>query len=150
MTEYTISTGSSRNSTEWPNRKTTWEKFVAKLGKPKTTKETMEEYKAMTKDQRGKVKDVGGFVGGVVRDGGRRKADSIVSRSMVTLDLDEATPSTLGTVGDMLYGTAWCLYSTHTRSPGTSPRRSTSPSRGGSRTTSASTPSTTPPTSRTA
>ena len=117
MNEYTISTGSSRNATEWPNRKTTWEKFVAKLGKPKTTKETMEEYKAMTKDQRGKVKDVGGFVGGVVRDGGRRKADSIVSRSMVTLDLDEATPSTLGTVGDMLYGTAWCLYSTHSSTP---------------------------------
>ena len=117
MNEYTISTGSSRNSTEWPNRKTTWEKFVAKLGKPKTTKETMEEYKAMTKDQRGKVKDVGGFVGGVVRDGGRRKADSIVSRSMVTLDLDEATPSTLGTVGDMLYGAAWCLYSTHSSTP---------------------------------
>ena len=117
MTQYTISTGTSRNATEWPNRKTTWEKFVAKLGKPKTTKETMEEYKAMTKDQRGKVKDVGGFVGGVVRDGGRRKADSIVSRSMVTLDLDEATPSTLGTVDDMLYGTAWCLYSTHSSTP---------------------------------
>ena len=117
MIEFTISTGSSRNATEWPNRKTTWEKFVAKLGKPKTTKETMEEYKAMTKDQRGKVKDVGGFVGGVVRNGGRRKADSIVSRSMVTLDLDEATPSTLGTVGDMLYGTAWCLYSTHSHTP---------------------------------
>lgn len=117
MTQYTVSTGTSRNATEWPNRKTTWEKFVAKLGKPKTTRETVEEYKAMTKDQRGRVKDVGGFVGGTVRDGGRRKADSIVSRSMVTLDLDDATPATVGTVDDMLFGTAWCLYSTHSSTP---------------------------------
>jgi len=117
MQQYTISVGQSRNSVSWPNRATTWERFLGKLGKCRRSNETMAEYKAMTKDQRGKVKDVGGFVGGVVRDGGRRKADAITARSLVTLDIDFATPATIDTVRDMLYGTAWCLYSTHSSTP---------------------------------
>jgi len=117
MQQYTISTGTSRNAVAWPNRSVTWERLVAKLAKPKTTKETMAEYKAMDKDHRAVAKDVGGFVGGTVKDGGRRKSDAITARSLVTLDIDYASPATLGTVRDMLYGTAWCLYSTHSSTP---------------------------------
>ena len=117
MTEFTISTGQSRNAVSWPNRTTTWEKFVGKLGKCKRSKETMAEYKAMTKDQKAVAKDVGGFVGGTVKDGGRRKSDAITARSLVTLDIDFATPATIDTVRDMLFGTAWCLYSTHSSTP---------------------------------
>ena len=117
MQEFTISTGQSRNAVSWPNRTTTWEKFVGKLGKCKRSKETMAEYKAMTKDQKAVAKDVGGFVGGTVKDGGRRKSDAITARSLVTLDIDFATPATIDTVRDMLYGTAWCLYSTHSSTP---------------------------------
>ena len=117
MQEFTISTGQSRNSVSWPNRTVTWEKFVGKLGKCKRSAETMAEYKAMDKDRRAKAKDVGGFVGGTVRDGGRRKSDAITARSLVTLDIDFATTATIGTVRDMLFGTAWCLYSTHSSTP---------------------------------
>ena len=71
----------------------------------------------MDKDRRAKAKDVGGFVGGTVKDGGRRKSDAITARSLVTLDIDFATTATIGTVRDMLFGTAWCLYSTHSSTP---------------------------------
>ena len=117
MIEFTISTGQSRNAVSWPNRTVTWEKFVGKLGKCKRSAETMAEYKAMDKDHRAKAKDVGGFVGGTVKDGGRRKSDAITARSLVTLDIDFATTATIGTVRDMLFGTAWCLYSTHSSTP---------------------------------
>lgn len=117
MRELTISTGTSRNATSWPNRTVTWERFVAKLGKYKRGRETTAEYKSWSKDRRAQAKDVGGFVGGTVKDGGRRKSDAISARSLITLDIDFANASTIGTVRDMLYGTAWCLYSTHSSTP---------------------------------
>ena len=117
MQEYTISVGQSRTSREWKNRSTTWERLVERLSKCKHTRETAAEYRAMTKTAQGKVKDVGGFVGGTIRDGGARKADAVTARSLVTLDIDFGEPSTVDTVRDMLYGTAWCLYSTHSHTP---------------------------------
>jgi predicted P-loop ATPase len=117
MNEYVISVGQSRTSREWKNKATTWERLVQRLSKCKHTGETAAEYKAMTKTAQGKVKDVGGFVGGTVRDGGARKADTITARSLVTLDIDFGEKSTVGLVEDMLSGTAWCLYSTHSHTP---------------------------------
>ena len=113
MQRYTISVGESRTATAWPNKVTSWAKLTARLAKCHYTHESAAEYKAMNKIQRGKVKDIGGFVGGVIKDGGRRKADSILSRSLVTLDIDYGTASTVELVREMLDGTAWCLYSTH-------------------------------------
>jgi len=117
MNEYVISVGQSRTSLQWANKSTTWERLVERLSKCKHTRETAAEYKAMTKTAQGKVKDVGGFVGGTVRDGGQRKGESITARSLVTLDIDYGTKETVDTVRDMLYGTAWCLYSTHSHTP---------------------------------
>ena len=117
MKEYTISVGQSRTATAWPNKVTSWEKLTSRLSRCKRTAETVAEYKAMSKPQRGKVKDIGGFVGGVIRDGGRRKSDSVVSRSLITLDIDFGTKSTLNVVREMLDGWAWCLYSTHSHTP---------------------------------
>ena len=113
MQQYTISVGQSRTSPEWPNKATSWEKLTARLAKCKHTRESAAEYRAMSKTAQGKVKDIGGFVGGTVRDGGRRKADAITARSLVTLDIDFGTAATVETVREMLDGTAWCLYSTH-------------------------------------
>ena len=117
MNEYVISVGQSRTSLQWANKSTTWERLVGRLSKCKHTRETAAEYRAMTKTAQGKVKDVGGFVGGTVRDGGQRKGESITARSLVTLDIDYGTKETVDTVRDMLYGTAWCLYSTHSHTP---------------------------------
>lgn len=116
MQEYTISVGQSRTSRDWKNKETSWERLVERLSKCKHTRETAAEYKAMAKTAQGKVKDVGGFVGGTVV-GGARKADAITARSLVTLDIDFGTQDTVGLVEDMMYGTAWCLYSTHSHTP---------------------------------
>ena len=113
MEKYTISVGQSRMATSWSNKVTTWEQLTARLAKCRHTPESAAEYKAMNKTQRGKVKDIGGFVGGTVAGGGRRKADTITARSLVTLDIDFGTADTLELVREMLDGTMWCLYATH-------------------------------------
>lgn len=55
--------------------------------KYKRTKETMLEYKEGDKDFQLKVKDVGGFIAGTTENN-RRENKSILTRSMITLDLD--------------------------------------------------------------
>ena len=71
---------------------------------------------SMSRQEKGRIKDVGGFVGGKVKDG-RRKAGNIESRSLVTLDIDFGTADTPDTVRKALDGYAWCLYSTHSHTP---------------------------------
>ena len=116
MKTYTITTGRSRLETEWKRREITWPQLCAKLTKVKRTTESVAEYKAMTKAQRGRVKDCGGFVGGTLQ-GARRKASDVTGRFLVTLDIDYGTSSTPEIIADMLAGTAWCLYTTHSHTP---------------------------------
>lgn len=113
---YTITTGRSRLETEWKRREVSWPQLCAKLCKVKRTAESADEYKAMTKAQKGKVKDIGGFVGGTF-SGSRRKASDVTGRSLVTLDIDFGTAAVPDIVADMLAGTAWCLYTTHSHTP---------------------------------
>lgn len=116
MLTYKITTGRSRLETEWKQREMTWQQLCARLTKAKRTAESMAEYKAMTKAQRGKVKDIGGFVGGTFL-GTHRKASEVTGRSLVTLDIDFGTANLPGLVDDALAGTAWCLYTTHSHTP---------------------------------
>ena len=116
MNTYYITTGRNRLETDWKRREVTWPQLCAKLTKVKRTAESSAEYKAMTKAQRGKVKDIGGFVGGTL-SGARRKASDVTGRSLVTLDIDFGTPGTPEIISDMLAGTAWCLYTTHSHTP---------------------------------
>ena len=116
MTSYNITTGRSRLETEWKARSLSWEELTRKLTRVKRTSESMAEYKAMTKAQRGRVKDIGGFVGGTLA-GTRRKASEVTGRSLVTLDIDFGTAAVPGIVADMLEGTQWCLYTTHSHTP---------------------------------
>lgn len=89
-----------------------WEDLVAKLSSPVVTAETMAEYAAMSHAKRTDVKDVGGFIGGYLRDG-RRRMESVYSRDILTYDYDEFDAESLERVKKELRGTAWCLYSTH-------------------------------------
>ena len=98
--------------TSWARKSVTWEALIERLKSCKRTSESVADYKLMTRAQKGKVKDIGGFVGGTI-DGGHRKGDSIVSRSLVTLDIDYGQSDTIDIIADVLYGTAWCVYSTH-------------------------------------
>ena len=112
MQEYTISVGRSRLETDWQPRRVSWKALTDRLRQVKRTPETVADYRAMSRQQRGKVKDVGGFVGGSLNSG-RRKSDSVTSRSLVTLDIDYGQADTPDIIEDALYGSAWCLYSTH-------------------------------------
>lgn len=115
MRPLTISVAPSRFSKDWEPREVSWADLVRQLSVSKRTRETGEQYRAMSKDERARVKDVGGFVGGWVQ--GARKAEAVTLRSLVTLDIDYALPDTVETVRDVLDGNAWCLYSTHSHTP---------------------------------
>ena len=110
-----ISTGRSRKETSWKTVPTTWARLVTKLSTPVRTYETVKQYPTLPKDKQDELKDVGGFVGGVLA-GGRRKSGAVLSRQLITLDADFATPD-LWNNFEMLFGCAACLYSTHKHTP---------------------------------
>ena len=114
--EITIATAASRKSKRWKNRQLTWSDFLKKLSKTRRTGETAAEYKSFPKSKQDEIKDVGGFVGGTLKEG-RRTAESVQWRSVITLDADFAEKdlwdSLIFTLGDY----ACCIYSTHKHSP---------------------------------
>lgn len=113
-----IATGRSRYERQWHNRETTWTKLASKLAKTYRTAESVREYAAAQKERQAEIKDVGGFVGGYLA-GGSRKRGSVMSRSVVTLDADFApgAEAFAAAVERALPGTAWAIYSTHKHTP---------------------------------
>lgn len=111
---FDIATASTRRTKRWSNSRRSWEEFCANLREPHFTAETYAEYMAASKDRQSEIKDVGGFVGGFL-DKGVRKPASVRHRSMLTLDMDYATPNVWEDI-TLLYDCAMCLYSTHKHS----------------------------------
>lgn len=107
----TVATGKSRKETAWKNREMLWSVFAGRLRETRRTEETQAEYMRMSKARQDEIKDVGGFVGGTLA-GGRRKAGSVVSRDLVTLDMDTAGPG-FWELFTMFYDENAVLYSTH-------------------------------------
>lgn len=108
-----ISVGQSRKAINWKAVELYWSEFVQRLSVPQRSTETLAEYKRLTKSQQDELKDVGGFVGGQL-NGSRRKSESVISRSLVTLDLDNIPA---GQTEDILkrvegLGCAYIVYST--------------------------------------
>lgn len=115
MHELWLSIGKHRRETNWKNKKFTWQELLQKLSTTQRTGETVKEYAALDKDQQDQIKDIGGFVGGIIT-GGRRKKTAISSRSLITLDIDQGTPDFYDQL-TLLYGCALCVYSTHKHTP---------------------------------
>ena len=113
--EINISTGTSRKETKWKNKKMMWSDLLSKLSTTTRTRETINQYKKMTRDEKADIKDVGGFVGGLVKNG-RRKAGNVAWRSLITLDADFAD-ETLWQKIELLYSNSICMYSTHSHTP---------------------------------
>lgn len=111
-----IAVGKSRFEKQWKNQTVKWSAFLDKLKDTYKTRETISEYLAMTKKQQDDIKDIGGFVGGQLKDG-RRLDTNVLSRSLVTLDVDYA-PDDFWDEIDLLYGNACCMYSTHKHQKG--------------------------------
>ena len=111
MRSLSIAYGNSRQAKTWVNKTTTYENLKERLKVPIRTTESAEEYAKMSKAQRDAAKDHGGFVGGVL-EGGRRKTDTVQSRSMIALDADRISPEFLESFEkDVPYASV--LYSTH-------------------------------------
>lgn len=106
-----ISVGESRMSKKWKNVEITWDDFLEKVKTTKRTCETVEEYKKMSKEKQDAIKDVGGFVGGMLKDG-KRKNGFVNFRSLITLDMDYAVKDIWDEIS-LLFDFTCCIYSTH-------------------------------------
>ena len=113
--ELMIATGKSRFETHWKNKRMLWSELVARLQKSVETPETHAEYMQMSKDEQDRIKDIGGFVGGHLKDG-HRKTGNVVARQILTLDMDFAptdlVDQILNTIDPDL-DCAMAIYSTH-------------------------------------
>ena len=110
-----IAYGNSRMDKKWKNSDISWEDFCSRVKTTQRTTETVEEYRKMKKGGQDSIKDVGGFVGGHLKDG-RRKKGNVLSRSMLTLDMDYGTSSIWGEICTF-FPYQCCIYSTHKHTP---------------------------------
>ena len=115
MQKIIIATGSSRTTKIWKNTAFTWEEFVERLRTTTKTTETQGEYRNMSKSKQDDIKDVGGFVGGKLREG-KRRAGYIEKRYLLTLDADYATEDFIDQLC-FFHDFTWCVYSTHKHTP---------------------------------
>ncbi|REK69326.1 virulence-associated E family protein [Paenibacillus paeoniae] len=116
MHELDISLGKHRADANWKPEYWSWDELIERLRKVRRTPENMAQYDKMSVPDKGKAKDGPSFVGGLVR-GGRRKKESIDTRSLITLDADFADDGFLFAVELILGGLAYAIYSTHSHRP---------------------------------
>ncbi len=117
-----ISVAGNRKATVWKPQSMMWSDFITRVSRPAVSTETMQEYKSMKKAQQDDLKDVGGYVGGTLKDN-RRKNGYVIDRCLVTLDADNISP---GGTEDILkrvsaLGCAYVIYSTR-KHTGAAPR----------------------------
>lgn len=109
-----LAVGLSARSKIWKNKKFSWEAIVNLLADAQKTGETFKEFLHASKQDQSKIKDVGGYVGGYLRNG-RRKPENVVHRQLVTLDIDFAYMD-LWDDFTLLFDNAAVLHATHKHS----------------------------------
>lgn len=107
-----LATGKSSKAKQWKNRTINWSELVKKLSNTTRTPETVAEYKKMAKSDRDRIKDVGGFVGGTLKNG-RRLKTNVANRTLLTLDLDYVEGDIWSSI-ELLCDFNVLMYSTHT------------------------------------
>ena len=111
--ELIISAAGSRYAEKWPKQKIWWTDFIEKLKNPVQSLETLAEFLKMPKAQQDNLKDVGGYVGGSLKDD-RRLGNNVISRDIISLDLDNipsgGTKAALQKIS--ILGCAYAVYST--------------------------------------
>lgn len=110
---FVITTGNSRKDLNWKRVTLSIPEFFDRLNSPSRGTETLAEYLRMKKSQQDDLKDVGGFMCGTLA-GGRRKADAVTGRCMVTLDFDNVPANMTDEVIRRVeaLGVCYCVYST--------------------------------------
>ena len=113
-----LSVAPSRFATRWTGQTMTTAQLAERLSRPVVGTETHAEYMSMSKADQDRLKDVGGYVAGSLKDG-RRKADAVIGRDLVTLDLDHVPPYGTQDVIDRLdsLGFGYMVYSTRKHTP---------------------------------
>ena len=115
MRDLAIAYGNNRQAKTWVNKTIKYADLKERLKVTIRTTESAEEYAKMTKAQRDAAKDHGGFVGGTLA-GGRRKVDTVESRSMIALDGDRIDAAFLENYETNAPYTSF-LYTTHSHTP---------------------------------
>lgn len=112
-----ISAAGSRKATSWPVQQLWWSEFLDKLQVPVRGTETLLAYLRYPKGRQDDLKDVGGFVGGIID--GQRKAANVKGRDLLTLDLDNIPPGETENVLCRLdgLGCGYAVYSTRKHEP---------------------------------
>ena len=107
-----IAIGRSRKEINYVNKSISYLDFINNyLEDTKYTKENYKEYINFSKDIQDNIKDVGGFVGGFLK-GGKRRKDTVINRSLVTLDADFAYENMIEDI-EKNCDFAMCIYTTH-------------------------------------
>ncbi len=108
-----ITVGNSRKSVSWVRQEIMWSELCEKLRTPYRSTETLAEYLTLPKSKQDELKDVGGFVGGILK-GSRRTANAVEGRALVTLDLDSIQAGMTDNVIRIIdgLGCGYCIYST--------------------------------------
>lgn len=109
-----ISTGRNRFDKHWKNKELLWSSILGRLSEPNRTPETHAEYMAATKRDQDNIKDVGGFVGGALKDG-KRGSHTVTGRTILSYDLDFASASFYDDL-TLISEYASACYSTHKHS----------------------------------
>lgn len=89
MNKYTLSVAGSSASLKWSTVRYTWEDFLERLNRDIRSTETMRDFDRLDRTARANLKDVGGYMAGEL-SGARRLKRAVLSRSMITLDVDYA------------------------------------------------------------
>lgn len=89
MNKYTLSVAGSSASLKWSAVKYTWGDFLERLNRDIRGTETMRDFDRLDRTARANLKDVGGYMAGEL-SGARRLKSAVLSRSMITLDVDYA------------------------------------------------------------
>ena len=114
----TIYTAQSRRDQQLKPENLTVPELFSRLSASVPLIQTWNEYLAMPKGQQDDLKDVGGFIVGILADG-RRRSGCVVSRSAAVLDLDNLPSGTTEEVTHRVeaLGCAFCIYSTAKHHP---------------------------------
>lgn len=107
-----------RTNTRYKNQERNWSWIKERNRRPIRTSETVEEYPNLPKEKRDELKDQGGFVGGWLK-GGVRKKGHVLFRCIGALDADSIPEGVNfpALCREALCGIDWFLYSTHKHRP---------------------------------
>lgn len=93
-----------------------WEELVDKLREPEITDESLDEYAALTNEERTEIKDAGGYIAGEL-EGGRRSKATVKNRCIVTIDADDASWLDWERFTTSNPTLCVCCHSTHSSTP---------------------------------